>query len=159
MTGVVLGAYRQLDLPVEIFRVSDVDKRMSKIRNRASRLVTGALVPAFIFAVFTVVITATGFSLPHIPAAFGSIPGFLGLILAGWIFGGVQCMLYSALMGFIINPKVHNERFSILISGLFLSMIIWSAFPIGFPVSLLVIGFAVGCIVGYILRDMYKYYA
>jgi hypothetical protein len=130
-----------------------------RVKNRFSRLAAGAVIPVTLFAGIAVVLTAVGISLPNIPAAFGSIPGLIGLILSGWIFAGIQCIIFSVFMEFVVNPKIKNEHLAISISGLLISITTWSVFPRGFPLTLLVIGFIVGCVVGNWLRDMYKYYS
>ena len=132
---------------------------MGKVINRAPRIIIGTLLPAVIFAFITSTITALGIHLPHIPVHFGSLPGFMGLILAGWLSAGIQCLCYALLMEYVINPRVQNKHTVLLSSGGLILISTWSVFPIGFPVVLLLIGFLVGCLVGYCLRDMYKYYA
>ena len=130
-----------------------------RVKNRFPRLAAGAVIPVTLFAGIAVVLTAIGFSLPYIPTAFGSIPGLIGLIISGWVYAGIQCIIYSVLMEFVINPQVNNEKLVISISGLLILITTWSVFPRSFPLTLLVIGFIVGCVVGNWLRDMYKYYS
>ncbi len=132
---------------------------MEKVRNRFPRIMTGIFVPAVVFAFIVSVLVAFGISLPHISPAFGSLPGFMGLIFYGWILGGAQCTIYSVLMEFAVNPMVTNKHLLVSISGLLVLSITWSVVPTGFPLPLLGIGFIVGCLVGHFLQDMYKYYA
>ena len=132
---------------------------MNIVQHRFPRLITGAFLPAVVFAFIATVLISFGIRLPFISDTFGSLPGFMGLILSGWILAGVQCLIYSMVMEFFVNPRVENAYLVISISGLFMSIITWSVFPVGFPFVLLGIGCIAGCIVGYLLRDMYKYYS
>lgn len=133
--------------------------KTNQAQNRFPRLITAALMPVVMFSLIAVILVALGIKLPNLPPAFGSIPGFIGLILAGWLLGGLQTILYSVLMEFLINPRITNDRIVILISGIMLSMVTWSLFFTGLPLSLMFIGFISGCVVGYYVRDMYKYFS
>ena len=132
---------------------------MNIVQHRFPRLTTGVFLPAVIFAFIATVLISFGIRLPLIPGSFGSLPGFISLILGGWILAGVQSLIYSVVMEFFVNPRVENRYLATSISGLFISIITWSVFPVGFPFVLLGIGCIAGCIVGYLLRDMYKYYS
>ena len=132
---------------------------MNIVQHRFPRLITGAFLPAVVFAFITTVLISLGIRLPLVPDAFGSLPGFIGLILSGWVLAGVQSLIYSVVMEFCVNPRVENRYLVTSISGLFISIITWSVFPVGFPFVLLGIGCMAGCVVGYFLRDMYKYYS
>ena len=114
--------------------------------------------PAVVLAFIVMIVVAIGIPVQPLTDAFGSLPGFIGLLLASWVLGGVQCAIYSALMEFFVNPEVKSERLAITISGLLISISTWTVAQ-GFPFVLLVIGFIAGCVVGYLLRDMYKYYS
>ena len=131
---------------------------MRKIQNRFSRLAVGFFVLAVVLALIVVIVVAIGFPVLPLTPAFGFVAGLIGLILSSWILAGVQCIVYSVLMEFVVNPRIENEHQLILISGLLILIATWTV-PRGFPFVLLIIGFVSGCIVGYLLRDMYKYYS
>ena len=131
---------------------------MNKIRNRLPRLAAGFFMPAVVLAFIAAILIAIGIPVSPLTVVFGSFPGLISLILASWILGGVQCAIYTVLMEFAVNPLVRNERKTILLSGLLVSLATWSV-PRGFPFVLLIIGFVSGCVVGHLLRDMYKYYS
>lgn len=131
---------------------------MRKIQNRFPRLATGFFMPAVVLAFIVAIVVAIGIPVPPLTDAFGSLPGFIGLILAGWVLGGVQCAIYSSLMEFYVNPQVKSERLATIVSGLLILISTWTVSH-GFPIVLLAIGFISGCVVGTLLRDMYQYYS
>ena len=131
---------------------------MDKIQNRFPRLVAGFFLPGVVLAFIAATLLAIGIPVPPLSDVFGSLPGLISLILTAWILGGLQCLIYSALMEFLVNPDIKNERGVILASGFLVSLATWTI-PRGFPLILLMIGFVSGCVVGYLLRDMYKYYS
>ncbi len=132
---------------------------MSIVQHRAPRLVIGTLVPGVVFAFLTSVVIAVGIDLSPIPAATGSLPGFIGLVLSSWIFGGIQSLIYSVLMEFSINQTVKSDRVAIIVSGLLIAFATGLVIPDDFPLLVLGIGAASGGITGYVLRDLYKHYS
>lgn len=114
--------------------------------------------PAVIFAFIVVVMISLSIGVAPLSPAFGSISGFISLILASWILGSIQCILYSVLMEFVISPYLKNDTLVIFISAVLIPIAVWSV-PRGFPLTLLIIASISGCLTGYLLRDMYKYYA
>ncbi len=132
---------------------------MSVVQHRFPRLAIGIFVPGIVFAFITSGIVSVGIDLSPVPDGIGSLPGFVGLILSTWLFGGIQSIVYSVLMEFAINPIFSNDRFAVSISGLLIAFGTWIAIPGNWPFVVVLIGFLSGSIVGYSLRDMYKYYA
>ena len=131
---------------------------MRKAHNRFQRLMAGFFLPAVIFAFITVLIISFGISVTPLSPAFGSISGLISLILASWVLGSIQCIIYSVLMEYVINPHLKTDALVIFISAVLIPIAVWSV-PGGFPLALLIIASISGYLTGYLLRDMYKYYA
>ena len=132
---------------------------MSDVRNRFPRIVVGILIPAVVFALLTSSTIGLGVELYPIPEGMGTLPGFVGGILAAWLVGGIPCLLYSIIMEFFVNPQIKNSKLAMGISGLMIGVGTAVLTPSDWPILILLYGFITGCFVGYWLVDMYKHYA
>jgi len=143
-------------------------------KGRAKRIILGALLPPivglFLLAIWGVVlnyfidskdiILRFDHELPILLSILKSAVAYIGAILILALFAsfvsGIQSIVISFLMEYIINPKIENNLIVLLIYGLLgvISGVIVDQL-IG-ETSLIVIGGVTGIIVGKILRDNYN---
>ena len=141
--------------------------------NRTKRLVLGILLPLILGSVFFFtwgvveniffdgkVIIRFDHELPIFLGVLKSVAHYFGGILATTIYAawicGVQSVLISLLMEYVINPKIENNLIVLFICG-FLGLINGALFGIILgKISLIVVGGITGVVVGKILRDNYN---
>lgn len=87
------------------------------MKGRYLRLVTGALMPAAIgVLLFTIMMLAIELPSSHDGSYFKAIKVFFLFLVFGYVFAGIQSILYSVAMEFYINPKFKENGVVISIS-------------------------------------------
>ena len=143
--------------------------------NRTKRLVLGILLPLIIasFLLTTWAVAQSYFidgknilrfdrELPILLGILKSAAGFIGVVLLFALYAtfasGIQSILISFLMEYVINPKIENNLAVLFICGslgLISGVFIYYVFPFG-KIWFIPLGGVTGIIVGKILRDNYN---
>lgn len=125
--------------------------------NRVGRLLVGLLGPAivgsFIIMVF-VFVSAVIKEGPSIDIFQSVIKGFVIFLVAGWIFIGLQSLVYTIVMEFIVRPKV-RLRNNYLVTSCMLGAASGSIVGIIFDdlLFLITLGTVTGLLTGLVLYE------
>ena len=121
------------------------------MKGRYIRLLIGTLMPAVVGVLLFFILLLTKESPKATDASYiTAIQVFFFMLLFGYIFVGIQSLLYSVAMEFYINPKVNDQASAIAIStaiGALCGLILG---PPG-----MLIGGASGLITGLCVRKLY----
>lgn len=144
-----------------------------KKRNQATRILLGIFLPALIASIIFMLyktyivsseepeqLSVWGYGLPWL---LNHLTNFIRIILAAFILSlyaaaisGLQSVLYSLTLEYLINPKVDNDNIATFIHLTLGLLSGWTANMIIREDSLIIIGGLTGLIVGHILRTNYK---
>lgn len=125
--------------------------------NRVGRLLIGLLGPAIIasFILMLYVFVSAGIKEgPSLESFYTVVKGFIIFLVAGLFFIGLQSLVYSIVMEFIVRPKV-RRRYAFLLTSCFLGAASGSIVSIIFDDLQLFIalGAVTGLLTGLILYD------
>lgn len=113
---------------------------------KAIRLALGIILPVLVANCYFILEAVLFSSSEYFP----SLPDILGLLGLGYILFGIQSIIYSLLMEFIINPKIKASWLAVVLSGALGAL---SAIPL--TIYFIPMGILSGIIVGTLLRIIY----
>ena len=171
------------------FAMNDHQQKPKAVKKRLYRLILGATLPVLVGAAGVWLLFSGGWHSPHVTNQhitlysifrdiFYAIAFYLLISAVGFILVGIQSVIYSMLMEFVVNPRIKCDYVAILIggflgaaSGLFIQLLVFVSSVLDanpsrptldyadVDVFFAILGFMVGLIVSRILRRNYVRYA
>lgn len=120
------------------------------MNGRKSRILIGAFMPAFLGVLFFFSTSAAFDAEKEFKIRELFDPMFLLIMLVAYAFVGIQSLIYSFLMEFIVNPKIVNNFVVV-----FTSMIMGAVSGVVLGSVGAAIGLMIGFLLGLILRYLY----